>query len=138
MKTNYKTYRFIAALLLTAIVSHLTLFHFQMEEKVLCVHNDGFSHLENIDESHLSSKHFPASEIISGVNKIDCADYKLDKHLDENLVKIFNKISLRFKKSLFINFNQIKKAKIISFLNGKNIIPHNAGLESLATVSLLI
>ena len=136
-KLNRK-YRFTAIFLLTVLISHPTFFHFKMEEKVLCVHNEGYSHIENIYESHISDNYIADSEIIYGIAKSDCADYKLDKHIDKNVVKVFNKLSFQIKKLIVINFDHIKKVKHTPFVNRENIIPHNAGLESLASVSLLI
>ncbi len=138
MNAGNKTYRFLAALLLTLIVSHLAFFHFHLEEKVLCLGEEEHFHIEKISDLH-------ASESCRGNLKFDenfepdkCVDHKLDIHIDEITAKNVCKIARKFKKSVLPDFFNSKINR--KFSNGKKgfFNSHNSGIESLLTVSLII
>lgn len=138
MNAPQKRHRIIASLLLTVILSHIALFHFELEEKILCIGEGDHFQIENIDDPHSSLK----STINLGFFKIlendDCTDFKLDNHIDENIVKVINKINVRFNKALIISLDEIKKDKNFNRIEKNILTAHNTGLESLAKISLLI
>ncbi len=138
MTNKSKTYRFIALLLLTTIISHFALFHFHLEEKVLCIGEDEHFHIENINNSLFPKTHSSDLEIYENIESNKCTDQKLDIHVDEDLAKTIYKISLRFKKSFLANFNETDSQN--KFLTKRNnyFNSHNAGIASILTVALII
>ena len=138
MNVPKKRYRIIAALLLTVILSHITLFHFELEEKILCIGEGDHFQIENIGDSHSSLKSTINLGFFQIIENDDCTDFKLDNHIDEDIVKVINKITVRYNRALIISFDDIKKDKKFSIIENRILTTHDTGLESLAKISLLI
>ncbi len=136
---NLKTkYRFVAALLLAVILSHITLFHFELEEKILCVGEGDHFHIENIEDSHSAINPFLKLGLAKSLESSGCTDYKLDNHIDENIVKSNFNTKIKFNVSTQFDFSQIKNDNKNSLTKNYNIQKNNRALESLTTVTLLI
>lgn len=81
-------YRLIAAFLLTIIVSHIALFHFDLGGKVVCVHNNGVSHFDDVNKSHSTDYALTNAHLSDLFGADECRDFILDRHIDENIVRI--------------------------------------------------
>ncbi len=138
MKIYGIKYRFVAVLLLLAVGGHFSLFHFQMEKQFLCVHDNGYSHIESPGAAQDANNHFLFTEITSESNKIDCVDYNLHSHFDQSIVKITNKIFRQVKTLTRININKMGTDKNLAFVKRENIQLPFPLLDSLQTISLLI
>jgi hypothetical protein len=134
------SHKFTSLLLLVIIVSHLFVFHFELEEKILCIGDGEHFHIENILDSH--SENSTNSKIVtkkgSFKENYNCTDYLLDNHIDEDFAKIKRTVVYRFVQ--IINLNKDKLTKSIS---SKNIfynryIKQKYITEQLPTILLLI
>ncbi|MGK9369593.1 hypothetical protein ACSSWA_11885 [Melioribacter sp. Ez-97] len=138
MNESKKRYQIVAALLLTAILSHISLFHFELQQKVLCIGERNHFQIENIGDAHSSLKFTINLGFFQIIENDDCTEFKLDNHIDEDIVKVISKNTVRFNEVLIINFDTIKKDDKFSIIEDNLLTSHNTGLESLAKISLLI
>ncbi|GBD91100.1 hypothetical protein BMS3Abin04_01824 [bacterium BMS3Abin04] len=138
MKLLTTKYRFAAAVLLTVILSHISLFHFEMVQKVLCIGEDSYIYLEILENSHINNNLFTDidTEDIFGNN--ECTDYILDNHIDEIFSKpyklLFNKLNFL----LTIKFDTFNKYNYLPYSGDISFISNNISLDSYSTISLLI
>jgi len=131
-------YRFAAAVLLTVILSHITLFHFEMVQKILCIGEDSHIHIENMADFHVNNDLFVESNTIDKFEYKECIDYKLDNHIDEIFSKpnrlIINKLNFL----LTIQFDVFNKYNYLHHPGDISLLSNNISLDSYSTISLLI
>lgn len=134
------TYKITSILLLAIIISHLFVFHFELEEKVLCIGDEGHFHIESISE--LCSQNLQTLNHLNSKSKIsanhNCTDYFLDNHVDEDYAKIRNNKIHRSFYTLTYNNKELNKSNASKNKNfSQYIIPKYID-EQLPTVLLLI
>lgn len=131
------TYRIISLLLLTVILSHIAVFHADLENKVLCIHEDGETHIENLQDSHFSSKGGLSIDLNQQIFPKDCNDYVLDSHIDISIQKQSTNLrTLNYINLITTNlfYTKTLSKRSINFLS-KNT---NLSIDHLSTVTLLI
>ncbi len=142
MNQNKTKYKFTALLLLTVIVSHIFVFHFELEDKVLCIGEGDHFHIENIEDSHLASQYnLGTTENHSEIrDNHACADYLLDNHVDEDYAKIRKFIAYIVSKVISFDNSKLGKASLSSnrYLNFNRHINQKYITEQLPTTLLLI
>jgi len=131
-------YRFAAFVLLTAILSHITLFHFSLEQKVLCKDKGEIFHIENIanHNSQVENK-FHSLNLNNNENNFG-TDYKLDVHVDQNIVKSNYNFSLSSIGYLKPDYEKTTKNKKLNNYANKDFYAANTVLKSLSTITLII
>lgn len=135
-----KKYKVTALLLLTVIVSHLFIFHYELDEKVLCIGEGDHFHIENINDSHLKNH----NNIINENNKVtltstdNCKDYLLDNHIDEDFAKVKRNKFNNFVKITTLNPNIFYNSRVVNTLNHNINSIQKHTLEMLPTVILLV
>lgn len=131
-------YRFAASVLLAVILSHIALFHFEMEQTVLCIDEGRHIHIENIVDSHINNDLNFNSNIIDKFVDKECTDYKLDNYIDEIFSKpnklIFNKLNFLS----IIKIDTFNKYNHLPYPGGISSFINNIPLDSYSTISLLI
>ncbi len=131
-------YRFAAIVLLIAIFSHITVFHFALEKKVICEDEGEFFHIENVENNHVNVNNLFNVANVNNFEKDFCTDYRLDVHLDKNIVKSNVNSHVKLKKSFIANFDKAKQNGKLIFYNTKHLINVNPALESRTTIALII
>jgi len=131
-------YRFASIVLLTVILSHITLFHFEMEKKVLCVGEGEHSHIENIEKFYNTNNIFPSLNNFNDILTDNCTDFQLDIHIDQNIKNSSIKLFTVFNNSVKTYLNQLIENKKFNLLENKDIYSNNTALESLSTIALII
>jgi len=138
MKKLKPTYHFVSILLLTLILSHISLFHFELMQKVLCVGEGNHIHVERIIDSHINNNLLIDNDTKNKFVYDNCTDYRLDHHIDEDFVKTnklnFNSIKVVIK----INLDAFTKYNFSHNINQTNTLINNIPLDSYSTISLLI
>ncbi len=134
------TYKFTSVLLLLIIVSHLFVFHFELEKKVLCIGEGNHSHVEILSDSYLGNQYNITQALDEcAINDIDkCTDLLLDSHVDENLVKISRTIHYKFVQIIDLNRVESNKTHISKNKNLNRYIIQKYTTEHLPTTLLLI
>lgn len=139
MRNFQKKYRFVAWLLLAVLFSHLSIFHFTLEEKILCAHDNGVTHVEDFEESHFSLDGFFDFGNIQVKDNQACEDYRLDNHakavIVQSIVKLKNNSSQVLPVEIFQNLNAKTFVLTEQFINTNSL--HNS-LNNIITVTLLI
>ena len=134
------TYRNTSLLLLVIIVSHLFVFHFELEEKVLCIGEGNHSHVENLSDSCLGNQYnITLTTDECTIQNIDsCTDLLLDNHVDENLAKINRTIHYKFVQIVDLNRVESNKTNTSKRKNLNSYIVQKYITEHLPTTLLLI
>jgi len=131
-------YRFSAFVLLAVIFSHITIFHFDLEKKVLCLDEGKLFHIENVENNQIGENNSFDFVHFENANKGFCTDYKLDIHVDQNIVKSNLNFFVKFFQSLNPDYwKTLENRKLISYTN-TDFYTYNMALESLSKVSLII
>lgn len=138
MNTLTNKYRFVALILLILILSHITIFHFELSQKVLCIGEGNHTHVENIVDSHLNKNLRINNDTKDKFVYNDCTDYKLDHHIDEDFVKTNKLLFGKLKILSNINFDNFINFSFFANSQRTNIIINNIPLDSYSTISLLI
>ena len=81
-----RTYKMTSIMLLAIIVSHLFVFHFAMEDEMLCIGEGEHFHIEKTFD--IDSVDLNGTGNTEVQNDFNCTDYRLDNHVDENYAKI--------------------------------------------------
>ncbi len=136
MKIDKQKYRFTSLLLLVTLLSHISIFHAPMQEKILCAHDDGSVHLENISESEFAVNILFPLQKATPVFHQNCNDYRLDFHVDQINAKQIHNYNLSQRVFLVINLKRIK-THLIQFSLTRQQLPQLT-LQNYSTVSLLI
>jgi len=134
------TRKFTSLLLLTVIISHLFVFHFELEAKVLCIGDGDHFHIETLHESHLENKLF--SSITNDQSNIrnnnNCTDYLLDNHVDEDFARTVKINLYQFVQIVNLNLKESNSLKISNKLYSNRYINQKYVIEQLPTTLLLI
>lgn len=131
-------YRFAAVVLITVIFSHITIFHFNLDKKVICVNESDLFHIENIENNQIGVNNSINFAHFEDTNKELCTDYKLDIHVDQNTVKTNFNFLLKFIKSLKPNFGKTPENRKLIIYTDNDFYTYNTALESLSSVALII
>ncbi len=131
-------HKITSLLLLTVIVSHF-FFHFKLEEKVVCIGEGEHFHIENINDSNLEGMFNPSlkENLISFWNLINCTDFLLDNHVDEDIVKTKRIVIYKFVKTISFFDEIINRTKNFN-KNNFNLFQQKFVLQQLPTILLLI
>ncbi len=136
---NFKTkYRFVAVVLLTVMLSHIMLFHFEVEAKVLCVGDGEHIQIEKLSEVHTISQMPKPNQIIKVVDYLNCTDYRLDNHIDENLTKVNKNLFAKLKYLTTINSSHTSEVKQKNNVEDSKYFANLIAIESLSTIALII
>ena len=134
------TYKITSLFLLAVIVSHLFVFHFELEEKVLCIGDDNHFQIEKLSNSHLEYKN--NLEVVSDECAIqdmnNCVDYLLDNHVDEYFAKINKTTLYKLVKIIDLNSLESNKSNISKNKNQNRYMIQKYIAEQFPTIQLLI
>ena len=135
MKIEKRKYRFTSLLLLITLLSHISIFHAPMQEKILCVHDDGDVHLENFSESEFAVNILFPLQRATPIFHQNCNDYRLDFHVDQIIAKQIHNYNISQRVFSVINVKKIN-THLIQFSLTKQL--PQLTLQNYSTVSLLI
>jgi len=140
MKKIKLKYRFITLLLLAVISSHIFVFHFGLDDKVLCIGDGEHFHIENIMDSHFENR-LNLNELNNKAtvnNDYNCTDFSLDNHVDENITNIERTIIYKFVQIVNLKNQEINKSNISKNIYYNRYINQKYITEQLPTTLLLI
>ncbi len=140
MKRTKPKYRFTTLLLLTVIISHIFVFHFALDDKVLCIGDGEHFHIENIMDSHFANKLNIESlnKKVTFNNNYNCTDYPLDNHIDEDYAKNRRIIIYKYVQTVNLKNQEINKSNISKSIYSNRYINQKYITEQLPTTVLLI
>ncbi len=131
-----RKYRFTSLILLFSLLSHISVFHAPMQEKILCTHDDGSVHFENISESEFAANFLFSLERTAPVYHQNCTDYRLDFHIDKISGKQIQKLPISQRVISVLDLKKIYN-QFLQFSFIKQQLPQ-ISLQNYSTVSLLI
>ncbi len=131
-------YRFAAVVLMSVIFSHITVFHFDLAEKVICIGGNNLFHIENVENNQIGTHNSFDFVHFENAEKEFCTDYKLDIHVDQNIVKLDFNFLLKFIKSFNPDFGKTLENRKLIIFTDKDFYTYNTTLENLSKVTLII
>ncbi len=133
-------YRATTLILLAVIISHIFVFHFELDEKILCIGDGEHFHIENIMDSHFENQLNLKVSNEESVFKdnFNCTDYPLDNHIDEDYAKIRRIIIYEYSQTANLKNQEINKSNISKSIYSNRYIDQKYITEQLPTTLLLI